>query len=58
VGLWAEVLNLGGFDVVLTPFASSELLEVVQQANFHTAYQTRMPDSCSSASPLEAVKVA
>ena len=33
--LWAEVLNLGGFDVVLKPFDSEELLHTVSMAGRH-----------------------
>jgi len=31
-GLWAEVLNLGGYDVLLTPFEREEALRVCQGA--------------------------
>jgi len=30
--LWAEVLNLGGFDVLAQPFERSEVLRVVRMA--------------------------
>jgi len=30
--LWAEVLNLGGFDVLLTPFETEEVLRVTRAA--------------------------
>ncbi|HWB98102.1 MAG TPA: response regulator [Bryobacteraceae bacterium] len=30
--LWAEVLNLGGYDVLLKPFYRDELARVIQQA--------------------------
>ena len=31
-GLWAEVLNLGGYDVLLKPFDRSEVLRVISMA--------------------------
>jgi DNA-binding response OmpR family regulator len=31
--LWAEVLNLGGYDLLLKPFAAREVLHVVSAAN-------------------------
>ena len=34
-GLWAEVLNLGGFDVLSQPFLSSEVLRCVNAAGRH-----------------------
>ena len=38
--LWAEVLNLGGFDVLSTPFAASEVHHVVRCAwdSWHQAW--------------------
>ena len=33
--LWAEVLNLGGFDVISKPFHSSEVLHVLETACGH-----------------------
>jgi DNA-binding response OmpR family regulator len=33
--LWAEVLNLGGFDVLSQPFVSSEVLRCVNSAGRH-----------------------
>lgn len=30
--LWAEVLNLGGYDVLMTPFERDEVLRIVTQA--------------------------
>jgi hypothetical protein len=30
--LWGEVLNLGGYDVLITPFVEAELLHVVSMA--------------------------
>ena len=30
--LWAEVLNLGGFDVLMTPFETEEVLRVTSSA--------------------------
>lgn len=46
--LWAEVLNLGGYDVLLKPFEKSEVLRVVsmawRQARRHVAQPaTAMP---------------
>ena len=31
-GLWAEVLNLGGYDLLMTPFEAAEVLRVVPLA--------------------------
>jgi DNA-binding NtrC family response regulator len=33
--LWAEVLNLGGFDVIAKPFRAAEVLHVLQTAYLH-----------------------
>lgn len=33
--LWAEVLNLGGYDVLLKPFERSEVLRVISMAWRH-----------------------
>lgn len=33
--LWAEVLNLGGFDVLITPFEAEEVLRVTLAARHH-----------------------
>jgi hypothetical protein len=30
--LWAEVLNLGGFDLLMTPFENEEVLRVTRAA--------------------------
>ena len=30
--LWAEVLNLGGYDLLMTPFEPEEVLRVVSMA--------------------------
>ena len=35
--LWAEVLNLGGFDVIAKPFAEKEVLHVLETARMHRA---------------------
>ncbi|HEX3742939.1 MAG TPA: response regulator [Bryobacteraceae bacterium] len=33
--LWAEVLNLGGYDLLSTPFAATEVIRVVRMAAHH-----------------------
>ncbi len=33
--LWAEVLNLGGFDVIAKPFRAAEVLHVLETARGH-----------------------
>ena len=57
VGLWAEVLNLGGFDVLLTPFERTHLLYVAGQAARHAAFQPKANAVCNLSSTLETVKV-
>jgi DNA-binding NtrC family response regulator len=34
--LWAEVLNLGAYDVLLKPFDNAEVARVVEMAAFHS----------------------
>lgn len=45
--LWAEVLNLGGYDVLLKPFEKSEVLRVVSMA--WRQYQSRSKVSARTA---------
>ncbi len=51
--LWAEVLNLGGYDVLQKPFETSEILRVVNMA----WRQRKAPTTAKSAtsSPINAV---
>ena len=37
--LWAEVLNLGGYDVLAEPFERDEMVRVVTSARRHFDYQ-------------------
>jgi DNA-binding response OmpR family regulator len=37
--LWAEVLNLGGYDVLAEPFERDEMVRVVASAHRHFDYQ-------------------
>jgi DNA-binding response OmpR family regulator len=37
--LWAEVLNLGGFDVLMTPFETEEVLRVTFAARHNWGYR-------------------
>ncbi len=36
--LWAEVLNLGGFDVLTTPFVAGEVVHVLNSARLSRSY--------------------
>ena len=44
VSLWAEVLNLGGFDVISKPFYEKEVTWVMDSARGH--WQGRNPQVC------------
>lgn len=44
--LWAEVLNLGGFDVLMTPFETEEVLRVTFGARRN--WRSREPKACSA----------
>jgi DNA-binding response OmpR family regulator len=37
--LWAEVLNIGGYDVLAQPFERDEMVRVVASARRHFDYQ-------------------
>jgi DNA-binding response OmpR family regulator len=39
--LWAEVLNLGGYDVLAEPFERDEMVRVVASARRHFDYQLK-----------------
>jgi DNA-binding NtrC family response regulator len=41
--LWAEVLNLGGFDVLMTPFEKDEVLRVTFAARNHWGCRNAAP---------------
>jgi DNA-binding NtrC family response regulator len=41
--LWAEVLNLGGYDVLPQPFERSEVVRVISLAWLHWKSQRRIP---------------
>jgi len=43
-GLWAEVINLGGWDVLPTPFQSTEVVRVAHSA-WRSAEKARMPEA-------------
>lgn len=49
--LWAEVLNLGGYDVLQKPFETSEIMRVVSMAWRHRKSQA-MERRATSPSPL------
>lgn len=51
--LWAEVLNLGGFDVLARPFAGEELERVVAAAARHFYPSPRKPERAQSSRPGE-----
>jgi DNA-binding response OmpR family regulator len=46
--LWAEVLNLGGYDVLVQPFDPGEVLRVAHMAwmDWRQKCQTRIADTC------------
>ncbi len=53
--LWVEVLNLGGYDVLMTPFDRSEVLRVLFMA-WWTAFERnaeRVPDSAKKPPTVE-----
>jgi DNA-binding response OmpR family regulator len=39
--LWAEVLNIGGYDVLAQPFERDELVRVIASARRHFDYQPK-----------------
>ena len=45
--LWAEVLNLGGYDVLMTPFEPEEVLRVTFAARHH--WGSKQVDGCARA---------
>jgi DNA-binding NtrC family response regulator len=47
--LWAEVLNLGGYDLVSKPFAANEVLHVLSMACSSLSYEVR---GCSEGQPV------
>jgi hypothetical protein len=48
--LWAEVLNLGGTDVLAQPFSNEEVLWIVQRA---VPAGTALPTRCNADRPVE-----
>jgi DNA-binding response OmpR family regulator len=46
--LWAEVLNLGGYNVLAKPFDSREVFHVVANAWLHWKNQGKYPTSYAS----------
>jgi len=48
--LWAEVLNLGGFDVLAQPFYAREVLRSVNSAFSHWGEEWRKPMSAGTGS--------
>lgn len=47
--LWAEVLNLGGYDVLIKPFHGEELARVIHQAYRHGQGSEGRVKACSAA---------
>jgi DNA-binding NtrC family response regulator len=41
--LWAEVLNLGGYDVLAKPFSAEEVVRVAELAYLHWSHGRRRP---------------
>jgi DNA-binding response OmpR family regulator len=53
--LWAEVLNLGGYDVLLKPFDRREVTRVIGMAWRHWfGHATKQPVSSASPNPMSA----
>ena len=53
--LWAEVLNIGGYDVLPQPFARDEVERVVAAAHRHHAFPpARATSSAAAATPIVA----
>jgi len=47
--LWAEVLNLGGYDVLMKPFDPTEVVRVVNLAGWHRAGHSESRQAGASA---------
>ena len=56
--LWAEVLNLGGWDVLSTPFEAGEVVRVLFAASLARTPSWRHPDSADSLEPRRLFAVA
>lgn len=52
--LWAEVLNLGGFDVIAKPFDKREVLHVLETARIHKQRLARTREFGGSQQPAAA----